>query len=124
MKLFIILLAISTVGIFLGCRVFKLQKKIKQLQMDRNDLIKERAAQSDQLRLKGIEIDRLKKELDKYSNVEPKVALIWREKQMILDALDMPYYRATIQTPATPRIVRDVYRGLKEKIKESTKEEK
>lgn len=124
MKIFIliIVLAITGIGIFFGYRVLKLQKRNKQLQTDRNDLIKERAAQSDQLRLKGIEIDELKKELDKYSDVEPKVALIWREKRMILDALEMPHYRVVIETPATPRIVRDVYRGLREKIKESIKE--
>lgn len=74
MKLFLVLifLAVAAIGIFFGCRVLKLQKRNKRLQADRNDLIKKRAAQSDQLakqsdqlRQKGIEIDELKKELDK-----------------------------------------------------------
>lgn len=76
MKTFIliIILAITGIGIFFGCRVLKLRKRIKQLQADRNELIEQRAKQSDQLRQKGIEIDGLKKELDKYSNIEIKVA--------------------------------------------------
>lgn len=131
MKIFvlIIILLIVAIGIFFGCRVFKLQKRNKWLQADRNELIEERAEQldqlakqSDQLRLKGIEIDELKKELGKYANVEIKVALTVLEKRMILNALDMPHYKLTVQDPKTNYFIRKIYRKLKEKIKESIKE--
>lgn len=84
--------------------------------------MKERSKQSDQLRLKGIEIDKLKKELDKYSDVEIKVALTALEKKMIFNALDSSQYKARIQDPKTKFFIRLIYRKLKEKIKESIKE--
>lgn len=125
----IIVLGMAAVGIFLGCRVLKLQKKNKRLQADRNELIKEKAEQSDQLakqsdqlRQKGIKIDELKKELDKYSDVEIKVALTLPEKRIILNALESPQYKARIQEPKTKRFIRIICNTLKEKIKESIKE--
>ncbi|MBA7465198.1 hypothetical protein ES707_00360 [subsurface metagenome] len=131
MKLFVlcIILVITAIGIYFGCRVLRLQKRNKQLQADRNELIKEKAEQSDQLakqsdqlRLKGIEIDELKKELDKYSDVEIKVALTAQEKRMILNALEMSQYKARVEDPATRYFIRQIYINLKEKIKESIKE--
>ena len=130
MKIFvlIIILAITGIGIYFGCRLLRLQKRNKLLQADRNELIKKRdeqsdqlAKQSDQLRLKGIEIELLKKELKKYSNVEIKVALTVLEKRMILNALDMPHYKLTVQDPKTNYFIRKIYNELKEKIKESIK---
>ena len=130
MKLFILLifLVVAAIGIFLGCRVLKLQKINNQLDADRKELIEEKAEQSDQLakqsdqlRLKGIEIDELKKELDKYSGIEPKVALTVLEKRMILNALNMPHYQLTVNDPKTNYFIREIYRKLKEKIKESIK---
>jgi|GEM_PF-5069010 len=118
----IILLAIAGIGIFFGCRVLKLQKKNELLKLDRSDLIKERAKQSDQLRQKGIDIGELKIELDRYSDVEPKVALTGREKRMILTALEMPHYQSLVHAPKTEYFIREIYRNLKEKIKESIKE--
>ncbi|MBA7601787.1 hypothetical protein ES703_08868 [subsurface metagenome] len=131
MKLFIliIILVITAIGIYFGCCVLRLQKRNKQLQADRNELIKEKAGQSDQLakqsdqlRQKGIEIDELKKELKKYSGIEPKVALTVLEKRMILNALEMPHYQLTVQDPKTNYFIREIYRKLKEKIKENIKE--
>lgn len=116
------ILAITAIGIFLGYRVLGLLKRIKQLQVDRNELIEEKVKQSDQLRLKGIEIDGLKKELDKYKDVEIKVALTSEEKKMILNALDSPKYKAKVQDPKTKYFIRVIYRNLKEKIKETIKE--
>lgn len=118
----IIILAIMAIGLFFGWRVLELMKRVKQLQADRNELIEERAKQSNQLRLKGIEIDELKKELDKYSDVEIKVALTLQEKRMILNALEMSQYKARVQDPATRYFIRQIYINLKEKIKESIKE--
>ena len=128
MKIFvlIIFLVIVATGIFFGCRVLKLQKRNKWLQTDRNELIKKRAEQSDQLakqsdqlRQKGIEIDELKKELDKYSDVEIKVALTGQEKLMILNALDTPQYKGKVHDPKTNYLTREIYRGLKKKIADS-----
>ncbi len=124
MKLFvlIIVLGMAAIGAFLGWRVLKLGKRNTQLQADRNELIEQRGKQSDQLRQKGIEIDELKKELDKYSDVEIKVALTGHEKQMILNALDTPQYKAKVEDPKTKFFIRKIYGKLKEKVKESIKE--
>jgi len=119
----IFIFMITAIGVFLGYRVLGLLKIVKQLKAERNELIEERAKQSDQLRQKGIEIDGLKKELDKYSDVEIKVALTSFEKQMILSALDWPQYKAKVQDPKTKFFIREIYRGLKEKIKGSIKED-
>lgn len=118
----VIVLGMAGIGIFLGWRVLGLIKRVKQLQLDRNELIEQRGKQSDKLRQKGIEIDELKKELNKYSDVEPKVALTSEEKRMILNALDSPKYKARVEDPKTRHFIRVIYKGLKEKIKESIKE--
>lgn len=125
MKIFILIIVLLMVAIviaFLVSRLLDSLKIIRQLRKDRNDLIKERAAQLDQLRQKGIDIDELKKELAKYSEVEIKVALTLQEKWMILNALNMPHYKGMLENPATKYIKREIYRILKEKIKESIKE--
>lgn len=123
MKIFvlIIVLGMAAIGIFLGYRLLDSLKIIKQLREDRNELIEQRGKQSDQLRQKGIEINELKKELDKYSDVEIKVALTVLEKRMILNALNMPHYKLTVQDPKTNYFVRKIYSELKEKVKESIK---
>jgi len=123
MKLFVLIsfLVVAAIGIFLGWRVLGLMKRNKQLRTDRNELIEQRGKQSDQLRQKGIEIDELKKELDKYSEVEIKVALTDNEKQMILCALDSPQHKAKVEDPKTNYFIREINRKLKEKIKESIK---
>ncbi len=87
----VLILALGVVAAFLARRLRKSSKKIKSLQQNEESLISERARQSDQLRLKGIEIDGLKKELEKYSNTEIKVALTGKEKLMLLNALDEIY---------------------------------
>jgi len=69
-----------------------------------------------------IEIDELKKELDKYSEVEIKIALTSFEKQMILNALGMPHYKARLQDPKTKFFIREMYQNLRTKIKSSIKE--
>lgn len=123
MKLFIVV--VFLIGAIIGTLIYRLVvalKIIKQLRMDRNELIEERGKQSDALRRKGIEIELLKKELKKYSNVEIKVALTSREKSMILNALEMPHYQNLVQNPKTKFFIREIYRNLKEKIKESIKE--
>ena len=131
MKLFILLifLGVIAIGGFLGWRVLGLMKRVEQLKADKirdveiyNELREEKVKQSNQLRLKGIEIDELKKELDKYSEVEIKVALTGFEKQMILNALDAPHYKEVVETPKTKFFIREIYKKLKEKIKESIKE--
>jgi len=118
----VIVLGVVGIGIFLGYRLLDSLKIIKQLRKDRNDLIEERGKQSDQLRLKGIEIDELQKELDKYSDVEIKVALTAHEKNMILNALDSSQYKARIEDPKTNYFIREIHRKLKEKIKSSLKD--
>jgi hypothetical protein len=110
------------IGFSLGIFLYRAHKKIKQLQTDRNDLIKEKAKISDQVRLKGIEVDQLKKELDKYKNTEIKVALTLPEKKIIMNALESSWYKARIQDPATKRYIRIIYNTLRKKIKESIKE--
>ena len=123
MKLFILIVFI--VGAIIGTLIYRLfvsSKKIKQLRKDRGELITEKSKQLDQLRQKGIEIDELKKELKKYSDVEPKIALSGQEKRMILNALEMSQYKARVQDPATRYFIRQIYINLKEKVKESIKE--
>jgi len=117
MKLFIIFifLAVAAIGIFFGFRVLRLTKRSEQLQVDRNELLRACAE-------KDTEIDELKKELDKYSDVEPKIALSGQEKRMILNALEMSQYKARVQDPATRYFIRQIYINLKEKIKENIKE--
>lgn len=124
----IIVMAIAAIGLTLGTLLIFAQNKIKSLKKGKTSLREENAnlreevsKQSDQLRLKGIEIDELKKELDKYSEVEIKVALTSQEKKMILNALDSPQYKAKIEDPKTKFFTRKIYSELKERIKESIK---
>ena len=105
-----IILLETVIGAFLGWRVLDLMKRVKQVQDDRNELIEERAKQSNKLRLKGIEIDEENKK---------KFILSELEKKMILAALKMPEYGKAIQDPKTSFQVRKVYRNLKKRIKES-----
>lgn len=100
----IIIFVMAAIGGFLGWRVLGLMKRVKQLREDRNALIKE-----------------LAEERDKYSDVEIKVALTALEKQMILNALDVPQYKGRVYDPKTKYIIREIYKELKEKIKESIK---
>jgi len=122
MKLFIIILAISAVGLILCFCLYMALGKIKSLEKRNRDLIDEKSKLSDQVRIKGIAVDRLTKELKKYSNVEIKVDLTGQEKQMILNALRMSEYTAWIEDPKTTHVLRMIYKNLKEKIKESIKE--
>ena len=57
-----IILVMTMIGAFLGWRVLRLMKRVKQIQADRNDLLEERAKQSNKLRLKGIEMDEMNKD--------------------------------------------------------------
>ncbi len=118
----IFIFVITAIGVFLGFRVLGLMKRVKQLRTDRNELIEQRGKQSDQLRQKGIDIELLKKELDKYSDVEIKVALTAHEKQMILNAMDVPQYKGKVHDPKTKHFIREIYKDLKEKIRDSIKE--
>ena len=105
-----IILLETMIGAFLGWRVLGLMKRVKQVQKDRNDLLEERAKQSNKLRLKGIEVNEENKN---------KFILSELDKKMILNALKMPEYKAAIDEPSTHHHVRKAYRLLKEKIKES-----
>jgi hypothetical protein len=120
--LLIICLVVFAAGLILGVYLYKTRIKLNQLQRDRNDLIKEKAKISDQVRLKGIEVDRLKRRLDKYKDVPVKVPLTLPEKKMILNALESSRYKAKVQDPETKRFIRIIYKTLREKIKESIKE--
>jgi len=124
MKLFIVIVFLIGVIIiaFLVSRLLDSFKTIEQLKKDRGELITEKSKQSDQLRQKGIDIDDLNKELKKYSGIEPKVALTVLEKRMILNALNMPHYQSLVQNPKTNYLTREIYRNLKEKIRESIRE--
>lgn len=120
------------VGVVVGTLVYRLckaRKRIRHLEESNQNLHKseesllsERSRQSDALRQKGIEIDKLKKELEKYSDTEIKVALTGQEKLMLLNALDMSQFRSKVQEPATKFFIRQTYREVKEKIKASIKE--
>lgn len=57
----VFLLVAPIIAAYLGLRVLKLNKRVKQLQDDRNELLEERSKQSNKLRLKGIEMDEAKK---------------------------------------------------------------
>ena len=105
-----IILVMTMIGTFLGWRVLALMKRVKQVQVDRNELLEERAKQSNKLRLKGIEMDEENRK---------KFILSDLEKKMILNALKMPEYKKAIDDPSTHYNVRKTYRLLKERIKKS-----
>lgn len=48
---------------------------------------------------------------------EIKINLTHFERLMILDALTDPCYKDKVQSPITKRFIREVYRELKEKVK-------
>lgn len=108
--LVIILLLMPILAAYFARRTFKLKKSVELLRIDRNELIEERAKQSNKLRLKGIEMDEENKN---------KFILSELEKKMILNALKMSEYKKAIDEPSTHHHVRKTYRLLKEKIKES-----
>jgi hypothetical protein len=111
----------------LGWRVLTLLQRVKQIQSDRNEMDEERRKLSDKLRLKGIEIDQLKKEMCSdimFRTIKEGAKVIGEllsdlEKKMILAALNMSEYGKAIQNPKTNFQVRKTYRDLKEKIKAS-----
>ena len=105
-----IILFMFIVCTFLGWRVLRLMERVKRLQVVRNELIDERAKQSNKLRLRGLEMDEENKN---------KIVLSEIEKKMILNALKMPKYKDWIDNPKTLHHVRKAYRNLKEKIKKS-----
>ena len=123
MKTFIlcIILVVAAVILILGLCLYMAYGKIKSLEVAKGMLLDERAKLSDQMRIKGIAVDRLTRELKKYSNVEIKVDLTGHEKQMILNALNTSEYKAWIESPKTKHVLRMIYRKLKEKIKGSIK---
>ena len=105
-----IIIAETVIGTFLGWRVLELMKRVKDVQADRNRMDEERRKLSDKLRLKGIEIDQLKKERLEFDTFE---------KKLILVALNRPGVRAEMKEPRTSHAMRKTYENLKEKIKES-----
>jgi hypothetical protein len=123
MKLLAIItyLVAYAIAFILAIYLYRAFKEIKQLREDRNDLIKEKAKVSDQVRFKGIEVDQLETELQRYKSL-PIVALTSSEKKIILNALEFPKYKAKVQDPKTKRFIRIIYNTLRDKIKESIKE--
>lgn len=82
---------------FLSLRMFRLARKIKHLQGDRNRLLEQ-----------------------KTRNQEKNIIMLSSlEKKMILNALNMEVYKNAIQDPATKYVIRETYVLLKKKIKES-----
>ena len=98
-----IILVETMIGAYLGWRVLGLMKRVKQVQEDRNDLLESRG-----------EWEALWKE---------KILLSKPERQMIIAALDMPEYSDEIKDPKTSFQMRKIYRDLREKIKESIKDD-
>ncbi len=111
--LVIILLLMPILAAYLAWRTFKLKKSVELLRIDRNDLIEEKARQSNNLRLKGIEMDEVNKE---------KFILSELDRKIILNALKMPEYKKAIDEPETRYQVRKAYMMLKEKIRVSLKD--
>lgn len=124
-----ICIVVFAAGCILGIYLYRLRKKIRELRTERDGLVKEKAKISDQVRRKGItvnrwkkEVGRLKKELDKYKDGPLKVELTLPERRIILDALEAPGYKEKVQAPATKRFIRIIFNTLRRKIKESIKE--
>ncbi len=124
------LLLMPIIAGYLGLRVLKLNRRVKQVQADRDELLEERAKQSNKLRLKGIEMDEMKKEMCSdilFRTITDGEKFIGEllsdlEKKMILAALNMPEYGDAIKDPKTSFEVRKVYGDLKEKVKDSLKD--
>ena len=68
------------------------------------------------------DLEKAKANLIKSFTAGDSVCLTSFERQMILMAIDYKPYRDMISLPQTKRFVRDVWRGLREKIKASIKE--
>lgn len=63
MKLFIIILAISIAGLIICFCLYMALEEIKSLKKRNRDLIDEKSKLSDQVRIKGIAVDRLTREI-------------------------------------------------------------
>ena len=128
--LVIILLLCPILAGYFAWRTFKLKKSVELLRIDRNELIEERAKQSNKLRLKGIEMDETKKRQCSdimFRTIKTGESVIGEllselERKMILAALNMPEYGDAMKDPQTSFQVRKVYRNLRERIRESLKE--
>jgi len=122
-----IIITETIIGTFLGWRVLNLMKRVKDVQKDRNEIDEERRKQSNELRLKGIEIDELKKKMHSdimFRVVKTGESVIGEllsdiEKKVILVALNRPDIRAEMKNPRTSDTMRKAYEYLKEKIKKS-----
>ena len=106
----ILYLAIFVIGLILGVVLFRLIRKLKRLQAYGIFLIQEN--------------DRLKLELNKYIGVKTKIALTLPEKRIMLSALEDSGYKGTITNPKTKRFIRMIYNSLREKVKDSIKQER
>lgn len=81
--------------------------------------LKEKADRIDELEL---ERDALKLKVELLTSGE-SVQLTQPERRMVLEAIESPVYNEYVQTPATQRRVRDTWRSLREKIRESIRED-
>lgn len=77
-------------------RIFKLHKRIKLIEKERNTALEEW-----------------------YKVQREKPTLTVLEKKMIIVSLNVPQYKNTMEDPKTKHEVRKVYRELKERLKES-----
>ncbi len=96
----LILLLMFVICTFLGWRVLDLIKRVKQIQDDRDKALTEW-----------------------YKEQRGKPSLTELDKKMILNALKMPEFKGAIDEPSTHHHVRKAYRDLKERIKESFKDD-
>jgi len=107
MILIVCLIAFAA-GFALGTFLYRALKKIKQVKIERDGLLKK--------------IDWLKKELDRYKDGNLKIELTLPERRIILNALEFSQYKARVQEPETKRFIRIIYNTLRRKIKETIKE--
>ena len=103
-------LIVFIVGLVLGICLYRLIKRAKRLQAEREGLWRQ--------------VDRLRKELNKYTGAKTKIALTLPEKRIVLSALEGPTYKDKITNPKTKRLIRDIYNTLKGKVKYSIKQER
>ena len=123
----LVFLLMFAICAFCTWRIFGMYKILKRTQKDRDGLLEERAKQSDRLRLKGIEIDELKKKMHSdimFRIVKTGEAVIGEllsniEKKIILVALNRPDVRAEMKNSHTSNSMRGTYENLKEKIEKS-----
>ena len=129
-----IFLVQTMIGAFLGWRVLGLMERVKQVQADRDKALEQMGEAiddawklSNKLRLKGIEMDEIKKKMCSdilFRTITDGEKFIGEllsdlEKKLILNALCMPGYNSEMNEPKTLHHVRKTYRDLKEKIKVS-----